>query len=63
MLRKSIAPSGKGYAFLLPCKSFALVTREIRAASLSPATNQFFRLLNLSLGLPGPPFAFATPYV
>src|SRR6266850_1615515 len=32
----------QGYTFLLPCKSFALVTREIRAASLSPASNQFF---------------------
>jgi len=32
----------QGYTFLLPCKSFALVTRDIRAASLSPASNQFF---------------------
>src|SRR6266403_2483949 len=35
----------QGYTFLLPCKSFALVTREIRAASLSLPPRISFSLI------------------
>jgi len=58
-LEKSVAPKARLH-FLLPCQSFALVTREIRAASLCSRLESVFRLLNISLGLPGTPFALAS---
>jgi len=54
----------QGYTFLLPCKSFALVTREISAASLSTRLQSvFFRLLKPFARPARSPVRFLPPHM
>src|SRR5208283_1431524 len=49
--------------FLLPCKSFALATREIRAATLPPASNPFLAYEAYRSARRAPPARLAPSYV